>query len=333
MTCSVNGKLVYCRFCYEEYNLESDTVDRNTDGFWCDHCEGFTYYSATNEESRKFTLILEDKAAENNMSFPPGQPKLNKRVSLLRYPGGKSKITDYLLSHINPDKTDCLSSPYTGGGSLELALLYAGVVKQLTLNDKDFGVYSLFQIIKTFPDALILELKSRRPTKDDFKKAQRLIKSDYSNADMFEAAWSLLLVNRLAFSGIYKANAMGGLKGDQRALLSRWNPDDLCHRISIIHSMSERYTVHNMDALEFIEDQYWNSRSTLFIDPPYFQQGKNLYLHFYDTEEHLQLQFLLDTLYKEFPCADLLVTYDAAPFIEEIYEFPDIKRIKRKFSA
>ncbi|MCV9951771.1 hypothetical protein [Paenibacillus polymyxa] len=74
---------------------------------------------------------------------------------------------------------------------------------------------------------------------------------------MFEAAWSLLLVNRLAFSGIYRANPLGGMRGDPKILLSRWNPDDLCKRINTIHSMSARFTVQNRDALEFIEDQFW----------------------------------------------------------------------------
>jgi len=177
----------------------------------------------------------------------------------------------------------------------------------------------LFTLIKEFPEALTLEIKSRIPTHADYIEARRLIKNDYANADMFEAAWSLFLVNRLAYSGIYKANPLGGLRGTKESLLSRWNPDDLCSRIMKLHSMSDRFTVHNQDALEFIEDNYWHSRCTILADPPYHGKGKDLYLHYYSEEDHLNLQFLLEQLYKETPEADVIVTYDDAPFIEQIY--------------
>ncbi|MFB5269324.1 DNA adenine methylase [Paenibacillus enshidis] len=331
MDAAVVGKTI-CRFCCEEFVEGSDDVDPGRLGFWCSCCEGFTYFDAEND-NRKYTLLLEEKSGSNESSIGLPKVKLNKRLSPLRYPGGKSKIADLIHSYINPEKTNMLSSPFFGGGSVELALLHAGVFKKLAINDYDFGIYSLFEIIKTFPDALTLEIKSRKPTHDDFLKARDIVKKKYAACDMFEAAWSILLVNRLAFSGIYKANPLGGIKGTHSKLLARWNPEDLCKRVRTIHAMSDRYTVHNQDALEFIEEQYWDDKSTLFIDPPYVEQGKNLYLHYYEEGDHIDLQWLLDSLYKEFPCADLIVTYDDVPFIEEIYIHPDIKRIKRKFSA
>ncbi|MEK5358060.1 DNA adenine methylase [Paenibacillus sp. FSL L8-0709] len=234
---------------------------------------------------------------------------------------------------MNMKKTDKLVSPYIGGGSVEFALLEAGVFKELVINDYDFGVYSLFELIKRFPEALTLEIKNRALTHEDFKKAREIIKADYVNCDMFEAAWSLIVVNRLAYSGIYKANPLGGIRGTKDQMLSRWNPEDLCNRISKINSLADRFTVQNIDALEFIEEQYWEDKATILIDPPYYKQGKNLYLHYYTEEDHVSLQQLLESLYMGFPCADLLVTYDDVSFIESIYNYPDIKRIKRKFSA
>lgn len=325
---------VVCRFCEEEYDLLEDNIDRNKDGFWCDHCDGYTFLNSKNEELRKFTLILESKEEINDSITKLILPvRLNKRMSVLRYPGGKSKIAEYICSHIAPGRSKVLSSPYVGGGSVELALLEAGVVEGLELNDLDFGIYSLFYLIKFFPEALKLEIRTGTLKHKDFLQAQKIVKSEYAGCDLFEAAWSLLIVNRLSFSGIYKANALGGKKGNISTLLSRWNPEDLCRRIDRIHRLSDRINIYNEDALTFIEEQFWNDEGTLFIDPPYFKQGKNLYLHYYNEEDHRNLEFLLETLYMGTPCADLIVTYDASPFIESIYEFPDIKRIKRRFSA
>lgn len=321
-----------CRFCLEIYDTV-EVVDHISEGFWCDMCEGFTYFDGSLEESRKYTLILEGKAKQNEFAHTTGGIKLNKRLSPLRYPGGKSKLADYLMSHMNLDKTEILCSPYAGGSSVELALLYANVFKKLKINDVDFGVFSLFTLIKEFPEALTLEIQNRIPNHSDYIEARKLIKNDYINADMFEAAYSLLLVNRLAFSGIYKANPLGGLRGTKESLLSRWNADDLCNRIMKIHRMRDRFTVYNQDALEFIEENYWHERALLLIDPPYYDKGKDLYLHYYKEDDHYNLQFLLDQLYKETPQADVIVTYDDVPFIENIYCYPEVHKIQRKFSA
>jgi len=99
-----------CTFCCEEYDLLEDDVDRIETGFWCDLCEGFSFFDHSLEAQRKFTLILEGKAEQNEYVHASRKIKLNKRLSPLRYPGGKSKLADYILSHINTLKTDILCS-------------------------------------------------------------------------------------------------------------------------------------------------------------------------------------------------------------------------------
>lgn len=319
-----------CSFCGEDYHI-TDPIDKNEKGFWCDHCDGYTFYNEEDERNRKFYLLIETRSDANRFS-KRNQVKLNKRISPLRYPGGKSKIADHILQYINPEKTDLLISPYAGGASVELALLEAGIVKKIALNDIDFGVYSLFEIIKTFPDALIQQIKNITPTHEDFFHARQTVKSDYLNCDVFDAAWSLLLVNRLSYSGIYYANPLGGINGSNEQLLSRWNPVDLCRRIQKIHAMADCIIIDNKDAIEFIEEQYWKDNATLFVDPPYYDHGKMLYLHHYDEDDHERLQFLLDSLFKETPCADIILIHDDHPVIEQIYEYPTIHKIKRKFS-
>lgn len=332
LTAVMKQTTITCQFCGELYAEGWDDVDPRNEGFWCSYCDGYTFFDPA-AKYPQFHLILEDSSSHNGGLMKAPEIKLNKRLSPLRYPGGKSKIADYILTKVNPEKTEMLWSPYSGGASVELALLYSGAVKQLTINDYDFGIYALFKIIQDFPDALTLEIQNYKPTHNDFLEARQIIKSGYQKCDLFEAAWSMLIVNRLAFSGIYKANPLGGLHGDQSKLLSRWNPEDLCRRINRIHEMSHLITVTNIDALELIEEAFWNEKSTIFIDPPYFKQGKHLYRYYYDEGDHINLQFLLDELHKGFPCADIILCYDDCEFIESIYQYPKIERIKRKFSA
>lgn len=325
------ASLVTCQFCGETYDPEVETFDRSHEGFWCDHCDGFTYYDG--RQYHCFTLILEEKTAAPT-PMPQISVKLKKQLSLLRYPGGKSKFIPIVYSKLQEGKAKTLVSPYTGGGSLELSLLEAGIVDRLILNDKDIGIYSLFWILKHMPDELIRRIRSCRPNHRLFFQAQEIVKSDYAGCTLVEAAWYTLLVNRLVYSGIYKANPLGGRNGTNKDLLSRWNPDQLCRRIKTIHALSDRYDICNMDACELIEEEYWRPDATIFIDPPYVGQGKNLYRHYYNEEEHYHLQLLLDSLHQGMPGADIILTYDNSPFIESIYQYPTlIEKVGRVYSV
>ncbi|MEB5480935.1 DNA adenine methylase [Shouchella clausii] len=310
-----------CRFC--ESDFEVTEVDISVEGFWCECCDGFTYFQGI-APGHNFTLILENKNAPKAAIEKPTF-KFSKRISPLRYPGGKSKVIDYLYTHLEKSKTDTLVSPFTGGGSFELAMLEAGVVKNLVMNDKDRGIYSLWQVILEEPEFIIEKLNGSLPTHDDFREAQQLIKSNYDGADTRESAWATLLVNRLAYSGIYKANPLGGKNGSQGALLSRWNPKDLTKRINKIHKMKDRIEIKNEDACELIEEMYWIDNATIFIDPPYVEKGKDLYHCYYKEGDHVKLAELLDSLHHGCPGADIVLTYDYNEWLKDIYYHPNIE--------
>lgn len=328
LTAAADITCKFCGICFDPSCMDIDPTNR---GYWCEDCDGYNFFDAESTAHR-FTLILESKASKNLLR-PAMKVRLNKRLSPLRYPGGKSKIADYLYHKLNLSNTDVLVSPYSGGASVELALLHAGVVKRLTLNDLDYGVYALFEVIRTNPDALIARIRSCEPMHDDFYKAREIVKAGYLDCGLLNAAWSLLIVNRLAFSGIYYANPLGGAGGDRARLLARWNPDDLCRRITTIHAMSDRIAVEQTDACKLIEEAYWQPATTILIDPPYYKQGKNLYRCFYNEDDHIELNVLLESLYKGFPGADIILCYDDEEFIERLYFYPEIEKINRVFSV
>lgn len=154
-------------------------------------------------------MILEDSLEGNNINYT-SDISFKKHLSPLRYPGGKSKLIEYIYSKLNPNNTDTFVEPFAGGASVGLSLLETGVIDNLILNDVDFGIYSLFYIIKDEPSKLINIINNYTPSHSDYFKCQKIIKSNYKGCNEFKAAWSLLLVNRLAYSGIYKANPLGG---------------------------------------------------------------------------------------------------------------------------
>ncbi|WP_281864867.1 DNA adenine methylase [Planomicrobium okeanokoites] len=334
MVTSIAGMdMLTCRFCEETAPRTSEAwqLDKHDRGFWCETCDGFTFLDEETNK-RRFTLILEDKTV-GKTPYPAPALKLSKRLSPYRYPGGKSKVIDYLHSFLQESKSKTLVSPFTGGGSFELAMLESGVVQQLHLNDLDTGVFSFWWTVKHMPYELIYRLETERPTHKDYFKAQALIKNDYIGANALEAAWASLLVNRLAYSGISKANPLGGRSGCKKVLLSRWNPADLIRKVERIHALSDRIEITNMNATELIEETYWDDESTIFIDPPYVQKGKDLYHCYYREKDHIELCILLDSLYHGMPGADIILTYDYEELLTRIYEYPEVEIVGRHYSA
>lgn len=322
-----------CKYCEERYEVADSTIDDSELGFWCDSCDGFTYWSNKQDQTHKFTLILEDKSNENPVQCLTNK-HLQKRLSPLRYPGGKSKFIEYILSKTQDHNMKTFVGAYAGGASVELSLLQAGLIEELILNDYDYGIYSLFTIIKESPNDLLYKIQTNlKPTHDDFFKARETIKSNYNQCSQFEAAWALLLTNRLAYSGIVKANPLGGRTGSTKSLLSRWNPVDLCNRIELIHNMSDRISVFNLDAVELIEEYYWHPNTTILVDPPYFKKGKQLYNCFYEKDDHIKLRVCLDYLHQGFSGADVVLTYDNDTFIEWLYDYPtEVEKVNRIYS-
>lgn len=296
-------------------------------GFWCPYCDGFTYYDEK-KDRRSYTVLLEDKE-NTEIRKIRSKNHLKKQVSPLRYPGGKSKILDLLSTYLHEEKKTFVDV-YCGGGSVGLSLLLSGIVEHLVMNDLDKGVYALFYVILTAPEMLIEKLKTITPDRNLFFEYQQMIKKNYEGYSKLERAFGFLVVNRLAFSGIWNAHPASNL-------LQRWTPETLEKRIWNIWEKRNQITLLNEDALKVIEKYYWYEDCTIFIDPPYYVAWeKKLYKHCYQEEEHWQLAELLNSLVSGMPAhADILVTYDNHPFISELYRDAGVARVEtvsRKYS-
>lgn len=318
-----------CSYCgFSSNSLEDFEEDfQQHQGFWCPDCDGFTYFDGK-ADKRSYMVLLENKENKEATKVHP-RFKLKKQVSPLRYPGGKSKVLDLLASYLSEEKKTFVDV-YCGGGSVGLSLLLSGVVEHLVMNDLDKGVYAFFHTVLTAPETLIQKIRTVVPDRELFFYYQEMVKKDYEEFPELERAFGFLVVNRLAFSGIWNANPTSNL-------LQRWNPKVLEKRIWNIWERREQITLLNEDALKVIEEYYWDETCTLFIDPPYYVAwDKKLYHHCYQEEEHQKLADLLNTLVCGMPAhADILVTYDNHPFIAKLYQeagVANVETISRNYS-
>lgn len=84
----------------EEFKNEESMCDYNDKGWFCDDCDSYNYFDEKVHENHKFTVIFEDKLAQESMVIPPSSRKFKKQLSPFRYPGGKSKIIPYLSTFL-----------------------------------------------------------------------------------------------------------------------------------------------------------------------------------------------------------------------------------------
>lgn len=332
--------LLVCPWCGETYGVsELNALDRAEDGtgVWCDCCDGFCFFDESLAAKHRMLLLLESggAAAETHDTVSPA-PRLRKRLSPLRYPGGKSRVITYLYSRLQVDKIETFVEVFAGGASLGLSLLDAGCIKKLVLNDADPLVWLFWRSVLESPGYLLARLeRAELPTHRDFWDAKETVAAFQRGEAVPEdwAAWSFFLLNRLAYSGIQMAHPMGGKCGSQRQLLCRWNPRGLRKRILHINQMADKIELHNLDCCTFLEQiAGWYPCCTLFCDPPYYQKGPDLYPTAFSPADHKRLADLLTDLYRGFNGPDIILTYDDTPAIRELYPYATIESLPRAYS-
>lgn len=209
---------------------------------------------------------------------------------------------------------------YAGGAGAALELLFSNKVARIILNDADYHIYAFWRSILHNTEEFIQAIKSCRISMSNWEK-QREIYDNPRNFSRFEIGFSTFFLNRCNRGGILPgAGPIGGFEQSGKYLISaRFNKANLIRRIQKIAEYKSAIQIRNLDALEFLINtvQTTNPDNTfIYLDPPYFQQGKNLYLNFYSKNDHQSIENFLRTLID----FKWVVSYDNVPEIKSIYE-------------
>lgn len=280
-------------------------------------------------------LFLESRTPEPAASDIIVQKSgLRKQLSPLRYPGGKSRVIDQIVSYMNRGKLEKFVEVFAGGASLGLSLLDAGWIQELHLNEYDPCVYNFWNAVLTQPDALIECLQRNQPTLEEYFRAKdRLGTYEVSPVCDVNAAYDYLFLNRTSFAGIILANPIGGKNGSDEKMLVRWNPQTLIRRITRIAEMGKSIVLTNEDAVSYLSGETFKNseNTTFFIDPPYTRVGKKLYPESFEGR-HEELAETIGELMKRNPEADVIITYDDCPLVKSLYPHAEIRYLSTRWS-
>ncbi|WKZ20145.1 MAG: DNA adenine methylase [Candidatus Jettenia sp. CY-1] len=248
--------------------------------------------------------------------------------SPLRYPGGKNCIFSFVSNIFYENQLIGVSyaEPYAGGAGLALRLLFEGYVDHIYINDLDKSIYAFWISIINRPDEFCKWIDDVEVSITSWRKYKE-IQSSADDVDYFELAKSTFFLNRTNISGVIKGGVIGGYEQKGKYKIDiRFNKQDLISRIQKIASIKDRISVSNLDGLSFIS-KLNKKREEIFIylDPPYYQKGADLYMNFYSKEDHKKLSKYVHKMQKKW-----MVSYDNHDFILNLYT--EEKKIVYKLS-
>jgi DNA adenine methylase len=246
--------------------------------------------------------------------------------SPLRYPGGKSSLYDFLSKIIeyNNLSDGVYAEAFAGGAGVAIKLLMLEHVGEIILNDKDPFVYRFWKSVLNHNEELCKLIRDTPVTIDEWQKRSQIIKDKtiWKNFSDVEIGFTAFFLNRCNRSGILNAGVIGGQdqQGEWR-LDARYNKSELIDRIYKIGFYSDRIQLHNKDAVKFISHleqspKFENNRTLLYLDPPYVGKGKDLYIEYFNKNDHIRFGRFIHTL----SSMKWIISYDDVPLIHSLYK-------------
>jgi DNA adenine methylase len=250
-------------------------------------------------------------------------------MAFFSYPGGKSKLRKPILAAIqnmvHKHNLTEYREPFFGGGAIGLEVLEKiPAIEYIAINDFDPAVASLWTAVIQLPDQLIQVVKTFSPSVQAFNsfksKLLQLNTATFQNnpAQILDIALMKLALHQMSYSGLgTKAGGpMGGQNPtDPAAIACRWSPAHLEKEIlKTSRLISSRAVTTGGCMSQDFSDLFAGDPAMIYLDPPYFEQGGNLYQHAFSSRDHLRLAKLLQETQHQW-----LLSYDDCPFIRDLY--------------
>ena len=250
----------------------------------------------------------------------------------LRYPGGKARLGAWIawLMRHNGISGDVYAEPYAGGAGAALYLLSNQYVRSVFINDIDPVIHAFWWAVLNDSDGIIKLIDSTPVTIKSWKN-QRAILSQPDQHSKTEVGFATFFLNRTNRSGILKAGVIGGINQDGNYKIdARFNKEDLKNRIRMIARHRNKIFLSNLDAIAFIKEVApdFGDKSLLYLDPPYFNKGSQLYRNFYNPEDHQDIGNAMSKVKTPW-----IVTYDNCDPIKKIYSKHEMEEFSLIYST
>lgn len=251
--------------------------------------------------------------------------------SPLRYPGGKGKILSFMIDLIKLNKLENIEyiEPYAGGAAVALGLLLNNKVSQIHINDSDKAIYAFWDSVLNYTDEFIQKIEETPITVEEWRIQKSIYNNIKQHSDL-DIGFSAFFLNRCNRSGVLKGGIIGGYeqKGNWK-IDARFNKQDLIKRIERIALYKDKIQLYNEDTADLLEKNKETFKNCiLYLDPPYYEKGYQLYKNHYKPSDHEKISKLV----KELNCY-WVVSYDNVDPIIALYDNIPKREFNISYSA
>lgn len=252
--------------------------------------------------------------------------------SPLRYPGGKGRLGSWMaeLLRANGISGGWYAEPYAGGAGVALHLLLEGYVRRVYINDIDPAIYSFWRAVLDEPEVMMERVRNVPITLNERARQQAILQSPNEHTTL-DVGFAALFMNRTSRSGILRGGPIGGKKQTGHwGLDARFNRKNLAARIRQIALFRNRIHLTGLDALDFLGSlpHVEEVPGLIYLDPPYFHQGGELYRNAYNNDDHEAVAEVVRGLRHPW-----IVTYDDTKEVEHLYDWAEGGRFEIYYTA
>lgn len=255
---------------------------------------------------------------------------------LFRYPGGKNKLSDPILYKLKSLYNDNLEyrEPFFGSGSIGISILNYKTIpfKNIWINDYDNGISALWTSVIKHPVELRDMIQEFKPSVDIFYEFKNDLLNK-STKNILELGFKKLVIHQLSYSGL--GTKSGGPLGGKNQLSKynigcRWSINNLFKNINKIHKLLLSVNIYNnsctnYDFCELIKNE--KTKALIYLDPPYFYKGNELYQFGFSLNDHERLALALKNTNHKW-----LLSYDDCSEIRKLYDWAKIETLSIKYS-
>ncbi len=210
--------------------------------------------------------------------------------AILKYPGGKWRISDWIISHFPAHKVYC--EPFFGSGGVFFNKEPSYIE---TINDINGHIVNLFKVCREYPEELAAAINFTPFSRDEFIACMDLdFPFGLDKEDCIERARKTLVRYHQSFgtSNSTKKSWRNVQTAGGPRCATMWNylPETI---INCCQRLKEAQIEH-IDALTLIA-RYNDENTLLYLDPPYLQglRKRNMYECEFSDEQHRQLLQLI----------------------------------------
>jgi DNA adenine methylase len=236
---------------------------------------------------------------------------------IVKWAGGKRQLLSEIKKLV-PTEIECYCEPFFGGG----ALFFDIQPKKALINDSNFELVNLYNVIKNNPYDLIDDLKKHKNDKEYFYDIRSIDRTDkYLTLSEVQKASRLIFLNKTCYNGLYRVNS----KGQFNTPFGNYKNPNFVDEQNLLN-ISDYFKNNQIEIVSGDFSESLNQAKTgdfVYLDPPYDPLTKSASFASYtmlgfSRNDQIRLKLMCDELNSK--GVKFLLSNSATNFIVDLYK-------------